>query len=136
MLCFTKIPIAKNFMDRRRGVSRFPVEKFLSHKAENFRRGSLFVSINPSIEKVWARGGEEYQKFSLKILCLTVPKVSVGGEPFSVSLISGIEKVCVRGGEEYQKFSSKVICLTVPKISLGVNLLVFHDFRVSKKFML
>ena len=29
----------KKFMDKRGGVSRFSVEIFLSHSAENFRRG-------------------------------------------------------------------------------------------------
>ena len=35
--------------------------------------------------------------FSFKIFCVTVPKISVGGESFSVSLISGTEKVWIRG---------------------------------------
>ena len=35
-------------------------------------------------------GGGEYQNFSSKIFCLTVPKLFVG-EPFSVSLNSGVE---------------------------------------------
>ena len=53
-----------------------------------------------------------------------MPKISVGGGCFSVSLISGIEKVWIRGGE-YQDFPSKNICLTVPKIFVG------EPFRVS-----
>ena len=55
------------------------------------------------------------------------------GEPFSLLLLSSIEKVCVRGGE-YQKIPSKVVCLTAPKSSVGVNPLVFHYCRISKKF--
>ena len=47
MLCFRKFPVAKKFMDKRGGgVSRFYVEKFLSHSAENFRRGTLQCFIN------------------------------------------------------------------------------------------
>ena len=39
MLCFRKFLVAKNFMDQKGGgVSKFSVEKFLSHKAEKFRR--------------------------------------------------------------------------------------------------
>ena len=38
VLCFRKFPVAKKFMDKKRGVSRFSVEKFLSHGAEKFRR--------------------------------------------------------------------------------------------------
>ena len=69
-------------MDRRGGggVSRFSVEKFLSHSAENFRRGdSSSVSLIWVIGNVWIRGGGEYQDFPSKIFCLTVPKISVGG---------------------------------------------------------
>ena len=42
MLCFRKILLAKIFMDKWEGeVSRFPSESFLSHSAENIRRGTL-----------------------------------------------------------------------------------------------
>ena len=42
MLYFRKIPVAKNFTDKRGGgVSRFSVEDFLSHSAEKIRRGTL-----------------------------------------------------------------------------------------------
>ena len=53
--CFRKFPVAKKFMDKRGGggVSRLSIEKFLSHSAENFRRGGSFsVSIISGIEKV------------------------------------------------------------------------------------
>ena len=39
LVCFTKHPVSKKFMDRRDGVSPFPVKSFLSHSAEKFRRG-------------------------------------------------------------------------------------------------
>ena len=43
---------------KKGGVSRFSVEKFLSHSAENFRRGdSSSVSLIWVIGKVWIRGG-------------------------------------------------------------------------------
>ena len=42
MLCFRKSLVAKKFMDKRAvGVSRFSVEKFLSHTSEKIRRGTL-----------------------------------------------------------------------------------------------
>ena len=42
VLCFRKFPVANKFMDKKGGgVSRFSVENFLSHSAENFRRGTL-----------------------------------------------------------------------------------------------
>ena len=41
MLCFRKFPVAKKFMDKRGGDSRFSVENVLSHSAEKFHRGTL-----------------------------------------------------------------------------------------------
>ena len=42
MLCFRKFLVAKKFMDKgEEEVSRFSVESFLSHSAENCRRGTL-----------------------------------------------------------------------------------------------
>ena len=46
MLCFGKFTVAKAFMDKGEGVSRFFVESFLSHFVENFRRGTFSVSIS------------------------------------------------------------------------------------------
>ena len=65
-------------------------------------------------------GGD--QDFPSKILCLTVPKVSLG-ESITVALNSGIEKVWIRVGE-YQDFLSKIFCLTVPKNSVGESFTV------------
>ena len=41
----------------RRGVSRFYVENFLSHGAENLCRESFTVALISVTEKVWIRGG-------------------------------------------------------------------------------
>ena len=92
--CFIVALISGTEKVWRRGVSRFSVEFFLSHSAdENFRRRIFYCCINfgyrKSSEK---RGGGEYQDFPSKIFCLTVPKISVG-ESFIVALISGTEKV-------------------------------------------
>ena len=61
---------------RRGEYQDFPSKNFLSHSAENFRRGILYCCINlgyrKSLEK---RGGD--QDFTSKIFCLTVPKISV-----------------------------------------------------------
>ena len=43
VLCFRKLPVAKKFMVKRAGgVSKFSVENFFSHSAENFRMGVIF----------------------------------------------------------------------------------------------
>ena len=39
------------------GVSRFSVEFFLSHSAENLRRESFTVALILGTEKFWRRGG-------------------------------------------------------------------------------
>ena len=55
-----------------------------------------------------------------KIICLTVQKISVGGESFSVSLISGVEKFyAAEGYVTIFDFLSKFFCLTVPKNLVG-----------------
>ena len=40
-LCFRKLLVSKNVMDKRRGVHITTLSKTLSHKTENFRRGTL-----------------------------------------------------------------------------------------------
>ena len=58
------------------GVSRLSIEKFLSHSAENFRRGGEFFSVSLiwGIAKKMNKRGGEYQDFPSEIFCLTVPK--------------------------------------------------------------
>ena len=87
----SKFTVGKKFMDKRGGggggggVSRFSVENFLSHSAENFRRGILHCCINFGYRKGLDKRGGGPQDFPSKIFCLTVPKNFVQ-EPFSVSL--------------------------------------------------
>ena len=74
-------------------MSRFSVERILSHSAEKFRRGTLrcfrkfLVPNNVRDER-----GDGLHDFLPILFCLTVPKNFVG-EHFCVSLISGIEKL-------------------------------------------
>ena len=56
MLCFRKFPVAKKFMDKG-GGTQFSVENFLSHSAENFRRGILWCVTIAGIEKFYASEG-------------------------------------------------------------------------------
>ena len=56
-------------------------------------------------EKFMHRIGVEYQDFTSKTFCLTVPRNFVG-KPFSVSLLSGAEEVWMREGVE----SIKIFC--------------------------
>ena len=79
LLCFRKTPVAKKFKDEKWGrVLRFSVENFLSRSAKNFRWGTLLCFINFGYGKCLdKRGGISI--FLSKIICLTVPKISVGG---------------------------------------------------------
>ena len=73
-------------------------------------------------------GGGEYQKFPLKIFCLTVPKNFVG-EPFSESLISGIEKLYASEGY-VTIFCRKILSRSTEKLCRGTILCcVSESFR-------
>ena len=114
-------------------IKTFRQKCFLSHSAENFPREYFIVAIISGTEKVWRRGGGEYQDSPSKFFRLTVSKISVG-ESFTVALISGGEKVYGQeGGRKYQDFPSKNFSLTLPKISVG-NPLLLDYIRVPKKF--
>ena len=105
-------------------IETFRQKCFLSHSPENFRWEYIIVATTSRTEKVWRRGGGEYQDFPSKFFCLTVSKISVG-ESFTVALISGSKKVYGQeGGREYQDFPSKNVCLTPPKNSVGNPLLL------------
>ena len=95
---YQKISGSEKFYASERGeeVSGFSVENFLSHGAENFRRGESFsVSLISGIEKFYASEGYvTIFDFLSNFFCLTVPKNFVG-EPFCAVFqkISGSEKV-------------------------------------------
>ena len=66
---------------------------FLSHSTKEFRWGTLQCVGKIRVAKKFMHqcGGRMYQNFPSKIVCLTVPKFSVG-ESFTVALKSSIEK--------------------------------------------
>ena len=106
----------------------------MPHSAESFHRGKPLVFINFGYRKSFGKRGE-YQNFPSKFLSLTVPKVSVGGNPLRFHLFSGIEKVCVRGGGVSKVSVESYLSHSAEKFRWGESLM-FHDFRVSKKFIL
>ena len=71
---------------RGRGKSRFSVENFSSHSAENIRGGILYCCITFGNRKGFDRKGRELQGIPSNIFCLTVPKNFVR-ESFNVALI-------------------------------------------------
>ena len=105
-------------------VSRFSVGNFMSHSAENARKGVLYCCINFGYRKSLEKRAGEYQDFPSKTLCLTKPKNSVV-ESFTVAFFPDTDRVLIGGGrEEYQDFLSKTLCLTVRKIFVGESFTV------------
>ena len=90
--------IEKVWIREERGVSRFSVEIFLSHNAENLRRGILYCwnifGCRKSSEK---RGGGASRNSFEKFLSHSAENLNTG-ESFSVSLFSGIEKLYASEG--------------------------------------
>ena len=62
--------------------------------------------------------GWEYQDFTWKIFCLTMPKFSVGRSLYCFINVGYRKSLDKRGGEGYQDFPSKIFCRVVPKISV------------------
>ena len=82
---FTNIYSTTDFCTLCKRVSRFSVEKILSHSAEKFRRGTLLCFRKFLIPKnVRDKRGGGYHDFLSQLFCLTVPKNFVG-EPLLAS---------------------------------------------------
>ena len=57
LVCFTKLPVAKKFFDKRGGEYQdFVWKKFCLTLLKNFVGEPFSVSLISSIEKVWMRG--------------------------------------------------------------------------------
>ena len=72
---FTKINSTADFCTLCKRLSRFSVEKFLSHSDEKFRPGTLLCFrkfLSP--KNVRDKRGGGYHDFLSKLFCLTVPK--------------------------------------------------------------
>ena len=108
---FQRISGSKNFwISAAGGVSRFSVENFLSHSAENFLRGILYSCKNFGYGKSLDKGGSI--TIFCRSFCLTVPKY-FNGEHFGVSEIFFYRKFsCIGGG--HRGFVG-TFCLTGPK---------------------
>ena len=97
LYCFTIVGYRKIWI-RGWGYTRFFVENFFPHSAENFRRVVPFsVSRISGIEKVWVRGGG-ISKFSVGNCLSDSAKNFRRGDSFSVSFFFGYQKnLCIRG---------------------------------------
>ena len=107
LYCCSKVGYRK-CLDKKGGVSRFSVENFSSHSAENFRGGILYCCIDFGNRKGLDIKWRELQGIPSNNFCLTVPKNFVG-QSFSVALISGIEKLWIgRGGGSIKIFHREI----------------------------
>ena len=116
------------------GVSRFSVEKFLSHGIETFRRGSPLCCVSEKLwqrKSLWLKGKGKYQEFPSKVFCLTVPEKIVG-ELFWVSKEFWYRKVSSKAGGKLHDFV-EIFFLTGPKKIRRGTFLCFTKFLVSKK---
>ena len=66
-------------MDKKGGVSRFSVEKFLSHSAEFFRRGIFSVSLIWGIENLLGIREGRDSRFSVEIVLSHSAEISRRG---------------------------------------------------------
>ena len=94
LLFSRKFRISKNFMRKRR-ISRFSIEKLVSHSTNKVCRETILCFtkflVSKNLMDMVGGGGGSITIFFQKFFCLTLPKNFVK-ERFRVSLISGIEK--------------------------------------------
>ena len=121
LYCCSKVGYRK-CLDKKRGVSRFSVEKFLSHSPENFRRGIVYCCIifgdRKTLDKRGGVSGFSVENFS-----------SHSAEKFRGGILYccidfGNRKGLDRKGRELQGIPSNIFCLTVPKNFVGQSFIV------------
>ena len=106
---------------RREGVSRFYVEKFLSHSTEKFRRGFFYCCVNFEYrKKLEKRGGGVIKILRRKIL--THSAENFRRESFTVALLSGTENVWRRcgGGGVSRFYGEKLLPDSAENIRMGI----------------
>ena len=117
--CFPEI-FRKNLWIRG-GISRFSVEIFMSHSAENFRKEILLFLRKFLVSKSFMdeKGGITF--FRRKFFVSQCRKISWA----SLQCLRkfGVSKNFM-DNRGYQDFPSKIFCLTVPKIFVGEPLSV------------
>ena len=82
LMCFKNVLVSKSFWILE--VSWFSVEYFLSHSTETFRGRTVFCSTNSPYPEILCILGVSHA-FLLKNFFITVPKVIVGNQLFSLS---------------------------------------------------
>ena len=137
VLCFRNFRQRKSLWVRggggREGISRFSVEKFLSHSSEKFRKGTLQCVTNFGCRKILCFRGLS-QDFLSKFFCLRVPENFLEEHFCAVfHKFSGCEKFYGQelggGGGGGVDYPSNSFCLTVPK-----NFVVQPFCAVFQKF--
>ncbi len=114
-------------------MSRFSVENFLSHSAENCRRRILYCCNNFGYRKSLEKRGGGVTRFSFENF-LSHSAESFPRGILCCCILFGYRKSLGKRGGGYQDFPSKVFCLTVPKISVGESFTVALISGSEKSF--
>ena len=128
--CFPEIFWYRKNLWIRGGISRFLVEIFMSHSAENFRKGILFLRKFLVSKVLWMKRG--VSRFSVENFWSHSAE-KFRGHPFNGSENLGYRKIlCIIGGITI--FRRKFFVSQCRKISWA-SLQCFRKFGVSKNFM-
>ena len=136
---FQKIAGSEKFYGKEmgRGVSKFSVEKFLSHSAEKFRWGTLLCGVSENFwrrKKLWKRWGRgEFRYFPSKTFCLKRPK-SFARETF-ICLYFWVSKMFMLQ-RVLSRFSVEMfLSHSTESFRRGTLLCCVSNFQMAKKFM-
>ena len=132
VLCFRKFPVAKKFMDKKEGVSRFSVENFLSHCTEIFHRRTLWCFRKILLLKIFMhrRGAS---RFCRNFLSHSTETKSFVKEPFCFPEIFWYWKKFMDKKGHITIFGRNFYVSQCRKLSLG-NPTVFEKIWGIEKF--
>ena len=108
---------------REGGVSRFSVERFISHSAENFPYGRPLLLHKFRVLKTFGSEWGSIKTFCRKVFvsqCRKFPE----GNPLLSHFFPVAKKFGFEGRGEYQDFPSKIYVSQCGKFSLGNHLLL------------
>ena len=129
---FQKISDIEKNLGTRGGISRFSVEIFMSHSAENFRKGILLFLRKFLVSKSFMDEKRGLSRFPVKIFWSHSAE-KVRGHPLNVSEILWYRKIlCIIGGITI--FRQKFFGLTVPKKFLGISWMFQKIWGIEKLY--
>ena len=118
----------------KKGISLFSVKNFLSHSAENIRRGSLLCFKKILVSKLFMHRREGASRYCRKKFVSQDrnEKLGKGTLMFFRKFLVSKKFLWVRKGEGYHDFSSEIFCLTMPKNFVRERFCVSENFGYRK----